>query len=159
VSSGKSLPGRNGWWRTQSLIEPGSVFKFPGNREKYRENDKLGLAWAHSRRGKPFCDGHFLRNSLSNRTGKLENLNREIIFAGREFRVEARIWNEATEARAKAPQRCKRRSRRSEVVRRTFVKLTVDTRQPQCPPATSSRCFPGPEAKLRHCVWDLSIQR
>jgi hypothetical protein len=26
-------------------IEPGSVLKFPGNREKYRENDELGLAW------------------------------------------------------------------------------------------------------------------
>ena len=26
-------------------IEPISVFKFPGNREKYRENNELGLAW------------------------------------------------------------------------------------------------------------------
>jgi hypothetical protein len=65
-------------------IEPVSVFKFPGNREKYRENNELGLAWGPLMLRKPFCDGHFLRNSLSNRTGKLENLNREIVFDSRE---------------------------------------------------------------------------
>src|ERR1700751_1612447 len=34
---------------------------------------------------KALCDGHFLRNSLSNRTGKLENLNREMELPNREL--------------------------------------------------------------------------
>jgi hypothetical protein len=67
-------------------IEPGSVFKFPANREKYRENDELGQLWTHSYLKKALCDGLFLQNSLSNRTGNSENRNREFIFDSREFR-------------------------------------------------------------------------
>jgi hypothetical protein len=72
--SGKMRGGGRSHYRT------GLRLKFPGNREKYRENDELGLLWAHRCLKKALCDGHFLRNSLSNRTGKLERLNREIIF-------------------------------------------------------------------------------
>jgi hypothetical protein len=29
-------------------VETGLRLKFPGNREKYRENDELGQLWTHS---------------------------------------------------------------------------------------------------------------
>lgn len=56
----------------RSPVRTGLRLKFPGNRENYRENDELGAALGSPHLKKVLCDGHFLGDSLRNRTGNLE---------------------------------------------------------------------------------------
>jgi hypothetical protein len=78
---------RTASWRwTQSLSNPSPASNSLLTGKNTGKSTNTGRFGPHPCLKKAFAMGVFLRNSLSNRTGNLENRNRESIFDSREFR-------------------------------------------------------------------------